>query len=49
MKRIDFLWFRAEGKMSWESERYEVLSNVDPKDKVYLSDHRAVFADLKSA
>jgi len=49
MKRIDFLWLGAGKEKSWSVERYEVLSNVDAKDKVYLSDHRAVFTDLKSS
>ncbi|KAH8601101.1 endonuclease/Exonuclease/phosphatase [Bisporella sp. PMI_857] len=46
-KRIDFLWLGPVKEKKWAVDRYEVLCNANAKDDVYLSDHRAVFADLK--
>ncbi|KAI1854176.1 hypothetical protein JX266_001317 [Neoarthrinium moseri] len=43
--RIDFVWLGPKADQRWEINRYEVLSNV--KDSVYLSDHRAVIADVR--
>jgi endonuclease/exonuclease/phosphatase family metal-dependent hydrolase len=43
--RIDFLWLGPTGNKTWAVDRYEVLSNVN--NGVYLSDHRAVMADVR--